>query len=306
MNKIPESDVVSVRKLLKDVLRVDEYIHIERLGGLTNHTYKVVLQNGQIYAIRLPGEGTEELIDRENEKVSTQLACRLRLDAPLLFFGKHGEKVSRYIDGARSLCASDFSCDSVLKQAAGILRALHICGADTKVPFDVFDMAAEYERIIDDNAVALFIDYPEIKSMILRIRNYVTAFADAPLVPCHNDPLCENWVIDDKGKLFLIDWEYAGMNDGMWDLADLSVEAALSDVQEDLLLQFYLERKPTQKERIRFCANKLYLDFLWALWGKARTPFDGDGMEVYGQERYVRLKNNLARYSHLFPTMKDL
>ena len=219
----------------------------------------------------------------------------------MLHFGEHGEKVSCYIDGAQTMCASDFGNGSILKQAADIFRLLHTSGEDTGVPFDVFDMAAGYEKIIRENAVELFENYSEVKSTVVKIRKYVKKIADSTPVSCHNDPLCENWVMGRTGKLYLIDWEYAGMNDAMWDLADLSIESGLSDAQDELLLRFYLEREPEQEEKIRFHANKLYLDFLWALWGKTRVPFDGEPMEQYGQERYTRLKTNLDGFRLRFP-----
>lgn len=295
MKEIVEADIPQIRQLLQDALQASDYKHIQRLGGLTNHTYQVELQDGSIYVVRLPGEGTEELINRSNEKVSTQLACDLGIDSQLLYFGNAGEKVSRYIDGAQTLSADSFECEKILQKAANILRILHTSGANTHVPFDVFEMAAGYEKIIKDNAVDLFEGYVEIKSQITRIRSIISKSAIAA-VPCHNDPLCENWVLDKSGKLYLIDWEYAGMNDGMWDLADVSIEASLTAEQDEALLRYYFGRDPMQEEVTRFHANKLYLDFLWALWGKARVPFDGAPMEIYGQERYARLLKNMKQF----------
>lgn len=299
MKEIMETDIPKIKKLLWDVLLVSDYKQIKRLGGLTNHTYQVELANGQAYVVRLPGEGTEELINRGDEKVSTQLACELGIDAKLLHFGSSGEKVTCYIDGAKTLSAESFSNNDILRKVAEVFRVLHTSGADTQVPFDVFEMAAGYEKIIRDNSVALFEDYDAVKAQIMKIRNRVGC-GNLAAVPCHNDPLCENWVLDRNGKLYLIDWEYAGMNDGMWDLADVSIEAGLSDAQDQMLLQFYFDREVQPEEAIRFHANKLYLDFLWALWGKTRVPFDGEPMEIYGQERYMRLRQNLCEFLKMF------
>lgn len=299
MKTIEERDILQIRELLLNVLDYPSFQTIERLGGLTNHTYHVKMSDGNEYVVRLPGEGTEELINRSNEKVSTQLACDLGIDAQLLYFGNKGEKLTRYITGAETLCAESFKDDANLQKAAKILSALHTSGVDTKVPFDVFDMAAGYEKIIIDNNVALFDDYENIKEQVMRIRSYTDKHAKPTAVPCHNDPLCENWVLDKNGTLYLIDWEYAGMNDGMWDLADVSIEANFSAEQDTTFLFYYFGRRPDQEEITRFHANKLYLDFLWALWGKARVPFDGPDMEQYGQERYERLKQNLKNFEHL-------
>ena len=82
--EIVAEDLQKVSRLLLDVLGVGDYKSIERMGGLTNHTYHVVLENGKEYVVRIPGEGTEELIVRSDEMVSTRLACRLGVDANML------------------------------------------------------------------------------------------------------------------------------------------------------------------------------------------------------------------------------
>jgi thiamine kinase-like enzyme len=217
----------------------------------------------------------------------------------MLYFGPSGEKVTRYIRGAQTLSAGSFRDSDILRKAAQVFRVLHTCGGDTHVPFDVFDMAAGYETIIRNNSVPLFDHYDAVKEQVMKIRSYVGSDQIAA-VPCHNDPLCENWVLDSDGKLYLIDWEYAGMNDGLWDLADVSIEAGFSDEQDRMLLQFYFDRNAEPEETVRFYANKLYLDFLWALWGKTRVPFDGETMEVYAQERYLRLRQNLGEFIRKF------
>lgn len=295
MKEIAAADIPKVNSLLCKVMGASCYRRIERLGGLTNHTYKVELDDGQAYVVRLPGEGTEELINRTDEKVSTKLACDLGIDAEMLYFGEKGEKITRYIAGARTMSVNAFKNNDILHKAAEVLRVLHTSGVDTGVPFDVFDMAAGYEKIIRDNSVAFFRDYDAVKAQVMSIRNYVNQY-EASAVPCHNDPLCENWVLGENGKLYLIDWEYAGMNDGMWDLADVSIEASFSKEQDEAFMRSYFGREPEHAERIRFYANKLYLDYLWALWGKTRVPFDGESMEVYGLERYERLRKNMSEF----------
>lgn len=300
MKGIVEEDILRIRELLLIVFDTSNYREIERLGGLTNHTYKVTFANGAAYVVRLPGEGTEDLINRADEKVSTQLANKLGIDAELLFFGEHGEKISTFIDGAQTMSPKAFSNPDIMKKSAQTLRVLHTCGDNTGVSFDVFDMAAGYEDIILANQISLFEGYEEVRQAVSRIKKSVSVYGTS-VVPCHNDPLCENWVLSETGKLYLIDWEYAGMNDAMWDLADMSIEAAFTEKQDAELLHYYFGRTPTYHETLRFWANKLYLDFLWSLWGKARVPFDGESMEQYGQERFDRLKNNLQLYRKQFP-----
>ena len=290
------NDELNIRKALKKVLGDVNCICVERMGGLTNRTYKIELESGEIYVVRIPGEGTEELICRADEKVSTQLACELGIDAPMLYFGEDGTKVTKYISGAQTLTADKLRQKEIIIQIARIFNTLHCSSCNTGVPFEVFDMALSYEKIIQNNHVVLYEDYFLIKDKVMQIKAHVEREGEVKKVPCHNDSLCGNWVLSDKGQLFLIDWEYAGMNDAMWDLADISIEAEYSEKDDSFLLREYFGRAPLRDEIERFEANKIYLDFLWTLWGKARVPFDGESMEQYALERYIRLKRNVEKF----------
>ena len=295
MKEIVTRDLPAIKALLERALAVDSYQSIERLGGLTNHTYHVTLADGRDLVLRLPGEGTEQLIVRADEKKSTELACALGVDAPLLSFFDDGSKVTEYIPNAVTMSAATLAEDRHIEQMANIFRTMHTSGKDTGVPFEVFDMAAGYEKIINEMQVSMFDDYGESKATVTAIKREIDALVPPTRVPCHNDPLCENWV-EGNGRMYLIDWEYAGMNDGMWDLADVSIEAGFSEDRDDLLLEKYLGRTPTLTDKKHFLASKIYVDYLWTLWAKARVPYDGQPMEDWAVERYARMKQNIQKF----------
>ncbi len=131
------------------------------------------------------------------------------------------------------------------------------------------------------------------------IKAAVDATGIATRVPCHNDSLIGNWVLREDGKLYLIDWEYSGMNEPMWDLSCLSIEANYSEENDDELLTAYFGRPVTIKEKKHFITAKLYVDYLWTLWGLTRVPFDGEFMQEYADNRYARLKKNIEAYKKL-------
>lgn len=298
MREIIQTDLPKVAQLLETVLGTPSYQSISRMGGLTNHTYHVTMADGSEYVVRIPGEGTEEMIVRSDEMISTRLACDLGVDAALLHFGADGSKVTRYIPNAITMSAETLHEACHIRQIADIFKTMHHCGKDTGVPFEVFDMAASYEKIIADKAVAMFADYEEKKGQVMAIKAQIDKEIGAPKVPCHNDPLCENWV-EGNGQMYLIDWEYAGMNDGMWDVADVSIEAGFAKEQDELLLQYYLDREPAVSDWKHFLASKIYVDYLWTLWAKARVPYDGQPMEDWAVERYARMKENLLSFDQL-------
>lgn len=298
MKEIVQSDLKKIACLLKKVLGTDTYDTIERMGGLTNHTYHVTFKDGGEYVVRIPGEGTEELIVRDDEKKSTSLACRMGVDAKLLYFGDDGSKVTEYIKNAITMSKYTLCDDARIKSVAEIFKTIHGCGEDTGVPFEVFDMAVGYEKIIYDMNVPMFDDYLENKKTVMEIKKTIDAEIGAKKVPCHNDPLCENWVEGD-GRMYLIDWEYAGMNDGMWDLADVSIEAEFDDEHDKKLLRAYLDKEPEEKDIKHFLASKIYVDYLWTLWAKTRVPYDGQPMEDWAAERYLRMKNNIKSFAQI-------
>ncbi|MCR2045733.1 phosphotransferase [Acetatifactor muris] len=293
--EVIDKDLPKVANLCREVLG-ESFIQIWRLGGNTNRTYHVVLGDENEYVIRIPGEGTEELIVRKNENVSTALANKLNIDARLLHFGEDGAKVSEYIMGAITMFPGELQKESRIVQMTELLKRLHTCGEDTGIYFEVFDMAAGYERIITENEVPMYNDYLQIKSTVMDIKKEVDAVCEIIRVPCHNDALCENWVVDGNGRMYLIDWEYAGMNDAMWDLADVSIEAGYNSETDEKLLHCYFDGVVTDSIRKHFLASKIYVDYLWTLWAKARVPYDGQPMEDWAVERYIRLKKNIEEY----------
>lgn len=285
-----KEDKIRVVELLRQIKSIEEIKEIKRMGGLTNRTYLVETDTEQ-YVVRLPGEGTEDIIVRGDEKKSTELACSIGVDAQLYYFDeKNGEKVSEYIKDSKTMSQETMCENENIKRAAKIFKKLHTSGADTKVPFDVIDMANTYENIIKNNGGFFYDDYIKVKEYIDEVSTKY--MANVNKVPCHNDPLCENWILQND-RMYLIDWEYAGMNDPMWDLADLSIEAEYNDEMDKLLLISYFDKEPNEEEWKAFKINKILIDYLWSLWGKARAVYDGEEMESYALGRYERMKKNM-------------
>ncbi len=293
--EIEKEDIPKIAALLKTALGSDSYTKLERLGGNTNHSYHVVTEDGGEYLVRLPGEGTEEIIVRNDERISTELAGKLGIDTKILLFGADGTKVMDYVPNAITMDEDSMKEKRHIEQAAEIFRKLHRCGVDTGVPFEVFDMAATYEKVIYDNNVPMPADYSERKAQVAAIKAEVDTNTPAPKVPCHNDPLCANWV-EGNGRMYLVDWEYAGMNDGMWDIAAVSIESCFKEEHDLYFLEKYLGRVPTAADRKHLIASKIYVDYLWTLWAKMRVPIDGQPMEDWAAERYARMIGFIEDY----------
>lgn len=294
-NKILDEDIKIIKKVIKEYFNEAIIDNIQRLGGLTNRTYAIKFTNGIKTVLRIPGEKTEDIIKRDDEKISTELANKLGIDAKLYFFNDDGVKMSEYLENSITMSEEIIKSKDNIEKVAKIFRKLHDCGEDTGVDFDVFKMAENYEKIINEYCINMFSDYDDVKRIVMKIKNKMDSNYNIIKVPCHNDPLCENWILS-NGRMYLIDWEYAGMNDAMWDLADLSIEANLSYGQEEYLLKTYTDNEVSQTQFKLFVANKIYVDYLWTLWAKSRIPFDGSSMDSWAKARYERLKNNIEKF----------
>lgn len=265
---------------------------IERLGGLTNRSYRVRTGDCDV-AVRLPGEGTEGLVDRADEAVINQIASDIGVDSKLyLFDPKTGEKVTQWIANAETVHADTAHEKENMEGMARVLRRLHECAPAVSAVFDPFEKVGEYEQLVTREGGHFWSDYEEVKRRVLDAVAPFTGGSDQRRL-CHCDPLCENFVKDaQSGRMYLLDWEYAGMNDPMWDVADVAIESGYNEEEQRAFAGAYFEREPTQGELASIAANIVLIDFLWSLWGKQRSAFD-ESLASYGDERFARCKENL-------------
>ncbi|MGH6934522.1 MAG: phosphotransferase family protein, partial [Dongiaceae bacterium] len=118
----------------------------------------------------------------------------------------------------------------------------------------------------------------------------------AKLVPCHCDPLAENF-LDTGQRIFIIDWEYAGNNDPMWDLGDVSVEAGFEPEQDAALMTAYFDGHPPAAQVGRMVMYKAMCDLLWTLWGVIQVVNENpvDDFWAYATNRFERCKSLMAQ-----------
>lgn len=287
-----QEDKELIFQLCKDRLNVKgvDEIKIQRLGGLTNRNYKVNTEVGD-YVIRIPGNGTEQMINRVDEHICTRLANQIEIDSNLIYFdNKTGIKICQYIDNAVTMNNKLVRDTENIKAIAEIFKRLHTCGLTVPVIFDVFIKIEEYENILKEYSTNYFWDdYYTIKEQVYQLKDELKEMS-LQLTMCHNDPLCENFIKGDK--MYLVDWEYAGMNDPMWDLADFCIEAELTEHEERLFCYFYFGHEIDNNIERHILINKIFLDFLWGLWGKQRSA-NGEDLIEYANIRYNRAKQNL-------------
>lgn len=265
--------------------------NISPIGGMTNKNYKIEIDN-ECYVLRVPGNGTGEMISREDEIRNAVYANEVGVDSELVYFNeKSGIKISRFIENAETLSPEATKKQNNMIMVCDILRKLHNYNRKMANDFDIYGKIEQYENLANEVNAIFFNDYYEVKDKVLLLKN-IMAELDVKLAPCHNDTIAENFIKSGEDKMYLIDWEYAGMNDPMWDLAAHSLENKFSEDEEELLLNIYFNGKVEEKYKKRILINKIYQDFLWSTWTIIKEA-KGDDFGTYGIDRYTRAKKNL-------------
>lgn len=264
---------------------------VTRLGGLTNLVHLVDTGTERVI-VRIPGEGTEEYIDRKVELTNAIAAHKAGVSAEVLWADPAtGVMISRAIDGITTMTPALFSERKGSPERAGkALAKLHRSGETFDFRFELFSMIDDYLKILSTKDVALPDGYHDIVRAADPVKAALQA-NPAQLAPCHCDPLCENF-LDDGAVMWIVDWEYSGMNDPLWDLGDLSVEAGMTEDEESDLLRGYFGREPTAEEKGRVVIYKAMCDLLWTLWGLIQFA-DGNPAEdfwAYATGRFDRCK----------------
>lgn len=264
---------------------------IERLGGLTNLVYRVDA-GGRSVIVRIPGAGTEAYIDRAVEAENARAAAAAGVSPEVILADPaSGVMVTERVPGIATMTPALFASRKGAPGRAGAaLARLHRSGQTFEFRFELFSMIGDYLDLLAAKAATL----PEGYHAVVEAATPVRAALEAnpvPLAPCHCDPLCENF-LDDGTAMWIVDWEYSGMNDPLWDLGDLSVEAGMDEGQEAEMMATYFGRPPTAAETGRMVIYKAMCDLLWTLWGLIQHA-DGNPAEdfwAYATGRFDRCK----------------
>ncbi|TPI29915.1 phosphotransferase family protein [Mesorhizobium sp. B3-1-6] len=260
---------------------------LQRLGGLTNMVYRA----GEA-CLRIPGKGTQEYINRANEAVAAREAARAGVSPEVLYADPaSGLMATRFIAGAETMSPEKFKARPGSPARAGqAFHKLHSSGAVFPFRFELFAMIDDYLKVLSTKDVALPAGYHDVVREAEAVRAALAAHA-IPLAACHCDPLCENF-LDTGDRMWIVDWEYSGMNDPLWDLGDLSVEGKFDVGQDEELMHAYFGGEARPAERGRIVIYKAMCDLLWTLWGLIQLANDNpaDDFRAYADGRFARCK----------------
>ena len=268
--------------------RPDEVTNITVLKkGMTNRSFLFSCKDKK-YIMRIPGEGTDQLINRRQEAAVYQtIAGRKICDEIAYINPENGYKITEYLEGAR-VCNAENEED--LQKCMKKLREFH--GQKLKVDhsFELFGQMEYYESLWEGTPSA-YKDYEKTKEHVLQLKDYIEANAGEQVLT-HIDAVPDNFLfVKENGKeeIRLIDWEYAGMQDPHVDIAMFCIYSLYKKEQVDHLIDLYFEGNCDERTRIKIYCYIAVCGLLWSNWCEYKRKLGVDfGEYSLRQYRYAK------------------
>jgi thiamine kinase-like enzyme len=290
------SEIDQARQALASIptLAAAPSARITRLDGLTNLVFKVEA-DGARHCLRLPGKGTEAYINRGVEATNARAAAKSGVSPEVVHFGADGVMVTRFLDAAVTMTPTLFAeRPGAVERAGRAFRTLHDNAGTFDFRFELFSMIDDYLGHLKKLGADLPDGYHNVVAEADTVRAALAA-RPLPLKPCHCDPLCENF-LDTGETMWVVDWEYSGMNDPMWDLGDLSVEGGFDSDMDRRLIEAYFGGPAKPVDHGRMVIYKAMCDLLWTLWGLIQhaNKNPADDFWTYSINRFQRCTTLMA------------
>lgn len=206
---------------------------IKPLSGLTNLNFHL-LNERHDYVLRIPRAQTNHMLNRKAEAFNVDQVIQIGLAPNLLWCDDSGLSLTRCITQSRALTTTDMQDEVVLSLLLDRLAVLQCSELTFRGETDLAALISRYFNLVPiDRNLELAVYFEKALS-------FNQAFAENERkVPSHNDLVLENLLLDHRGRLWMIDWEYSGMSSPYWDIATLCNTARLAPKQTRRLLNGY-------------------------------------------------------------------
>lgn len=229
--------------------------------GMTNRSF-LFRCRGKQYIMRIPGEGTDQLINRKEEAdVYHALDGKKICDDIAYINPENGYKITEFLEGAR-VCDP---CDPEdIAKCMARLRRFHNEHLQVAHTFDIFGQIKFYESLWN-GAASCFRDYKKTKDNVLSLQAYIDK---QPKQWCltHIDAVPDNFLFTQDGQIRLIDWEYAGMQDPHVDIAMFCIYALYDRDQVEALIDAYFTEGCEDAVRTKIYCYIAACGLLWSNW----------------------------------------
>lgn len=232
--------------------------------GMTNRSFLFTCK-GKKYIMRIPGEGTDQLINRRQEaSVYHAIADKNICDDIAYINPENGYKITEFLEGARVCDSTDYED---VKKCMNRLRGFHALKLKVAHEFDIFGQMEFYESLWDGTP-SVYKDYEKTKANVWSLKPYIDAHAGEKILT-HIDAVPDNFLFvqkDGKEEIRLIDWEYAGMQDPHVDIAMFCIYSLYNKRQVDRLIAAYFTDGCDDATRIKIYCYIAACGLLWSNW----------------------------------------
>ncbi len=232
--------------------------------GMTNRSFLFSIDEKK-YIMRIPGEGTGQLINRRQEASVYQVINEKHIADNIVYINaKNGYKITEFLEDVRVCDPTDM--DDVRK-CMKYLKAFHGMRLMVSHEFDLFGQIEFYEKLWDGNPSA-YKDYPKTKKKVYSLKEYINAHVGEKVLT-HIDAVPDNFLfinINGKESIRLIDWEYAGMQDPHVDIAMFAIYSSYNKKQVDELIDAYFLEDCEDAVRIKIYCYIAACGLLWSNW----------------------------------------
>lgn len=277
-----------IEKVLKVNKRDIHNIHTLK-KGMTNRSFIFTVKDKR-YIMRIPGEGTDKLIDRKEEYDVYQRVKKEPYTEKILYLNPdNGYKISEFLEFTRN---SDANNIQDVKKSMSVLRKFHNQNYQVDHTFDLWKQIDFYESL--RKTASAYRDYEEIKDWVLKLKPFIKDNVTKWSL-CHIDANYDNFLIDQNNNVFLIDWEYAGMQDPDLDIAMYAIYAGYTKEKIDQLINIYYENKVSENIRYKIYAYVAVGGLLWSNWCEYKQSLGLDfGEYSLAQYRYAKEYSKLV------------
>ena len=228
--------------------------------GMTNRSFLFTCR-GKQYIMRIPGEGTDRLIDRRQEAAVYGAIRDLSLCDDVYYIDPaNGYKITAFLENAR-VCDPENPND--VRRCMAFLRKFHERRLHVGHSFDIFGQIEFYEQLWKGNP-SVYADYRRTKEQILSLRPYLEAHAGEKVLT-HIDAVPDNFLLTGD-DIRLIDWEYAGEQDPHVDIAMFAIYALYDRTQIDALIDAYFPEGCPGETRLKIYCYVAACGLLWSNW----------------------------------------
>ena len=260
-------------------------------GGISNTNWRIGVEGAASdYFLKVPGRGTEMFIERVAANDASRRAHASGFGVEVIdFLPGPGVEIFAFVEGFRASTNLDFLRPAVRQNAVRALRAFNDSPALglTKTVFDMIDEHVEQVAMVGGRLPA---DQAFLMRRFEEARAALTA-SGLDLVPCMNDTLAGNFMIDDQDRVLLVDFEYASNNERSYELALWFDEMAFPEAIERELIEAYFGAwTPAIDARVNIL--KALGDLKWSTWAmiqEAVSTLDFDYYK-YGTWKHMRAR----------------